>query len=77
MLVFDPNDAISDQCKSYNVEKTKLVLNATANSITFPAFDSLLMCGGDAKAYCIAKDDGGQKAYWCSGKRLFRVSSGS
>lgn len=70
VLVFDPNDATSDQCKEFNTVKSQKVLDATATSLTFPAFDSLLVCSdaGDAKAYCIAKEDGGDKAYWCSGR---------
>jgi surface antigen len=67
VLVFDPNDPVGDQCKPWNVVKSTFALNSTANSITFPAFDSLLTCGSE-KAYCIVKEDGGSIAHFCSGK---------
>lgn len=68
--VFDPKGDLSGQCKPFNVVKTTKVLLATAPSLTFPAFDSLLVCGGTAKAYCITKEDGGNPDHWCSGKLI-------
>lgn len=68
VVVFAPNDKISNQCKSFNTVKASLVLNQQANSLTFPAFDSVLQCGGEAKAYCIQKEDGGNVDHFCSGR---------
>lgn len=66
VVVFSPGDVASNQCKSFNVVKTKKVLATSATSITFPAFDSLLTCGAQ-KAYCIEKEAGGNPAHFCSG----------
>ena len=69
VLVFDPGGTSDNQCKSYNITKATKVLNKQADSITFPAFDTLLTCGKptDAKGYCIAKEDAGDATFWCSG----------
>lgn len=56
----------SSQCKPFNVVKATKVLAAPATSLSFPAFDSLLTCGED-KGYCIAKEDAGDPAFFCSG----------
>jgi hypothetical protein len=68
VVVFDSNADLSQQCKPFNAVKATKVLNQKANSITFPAFASLLQCGGAAKAYCIQKEDGGNVDHFCSGK---------
>jgi hypothetical protein len=70
VLVFDPDDPAGDQCKPWNAVKATKVLNGSAGSITFAAFDSLLACGGASKGYCIVKEDGGSIAHFCSGRLL-------
>jgi len=66
--VFDPTQPASQQCKSFNIAKATKTLSSTSSTITFNAFASQLTCGGAPKAYCITKADGGDDAYWCSGK---------
>ncbi|WP_437623996.1 CHAP domain-containing protein [Sorangium sp. So ce1151] len=65
--VFDPNDGVpGNHCKSINTEKAHIVVSGGPEQITFPAFPSLLVCGGLEKGYCVTKLDGGDGAWWCS-----------
>ncbi|KYF83123.1 hypothetical protein BE11_43240 [Sorangium cellulosum] len=65
--VFDPNDGVSgNHCKSFNVEKARISVSDSPSQITFPAFPSLLVCGGQEKGYCVTKFDGDDDAWWCS-----------
>ncbi|MCA9716469.1 MAG: hypothetical protein KC468_17490 [Myxococcales bacterium] len=68
VFVFDPNVEISKQCKDINVVKATKVVNVTTPTLTFSAFDSLLECNVEDKAYCIGKEAGGSKTHFCSGK---------
>ena len=68
VVVFDPYVELSKQCKENNVDKATKVLVDTEQTLTFPAFDSLLMCGGEEKAYCIIKEAGNDEAHFCSGR---------
>jgi hypothetical protein len=67
--VFDPGSALSDQCKGWNTVKATKSVSGSPDTVSFPSFASLLTCGGE-KAYCITKTDGGDDAYWCSGRLI-------
>ncbi|WP_437276785.1 hypothetical protein WME90_36860 [Sorangium sp. So ce375] len=65
--VFDPDSGDPGQhCKYFNVTKAEVVVSGSPTRITFPAFASLLECGGLHKGYCVTKLDGGDGAFWCS-----------
>ncbi|PKN37057.1 MAG: hypothetical protein CVU63_16225, partial [Deltaproteobacteria bacterium HGW-Deltaproteobacteria-20] len=71
VIVFGPDDPISDQARPWNVVKAKVTLTtSTSGTLTFPAFDSLLVCGGELnpKAYAVVKEAEGNIAHFCSGR---------
>ena len=72
LYIFDPTDGVpGNHCRSFNAQKGHITLAGSSNTtITFPTFDSLLVCGGTPaqteKGYCVTKAAPGDTAWFCS-----------
>ena len=67
IVVFDPNDEISDQCRSFNTKKAEQTVGNNAPSQLVFRFPSSMSCQNPgAKRYCAQKEAGGNPAHFCS-----------
>jgi hypothetical protein len=73
VFVYDPNDGNpGNHCNDVNFasQKGHILVSGNPSQLTFSVFDSLLVCGGPEKAYCVTKAGNNHSAWFCSSDEL-------